>query len=327
MDLLILGGTAWLGREISRQAIGRGHRVSCLARGASGPVAAGATAVTADRRRADAYDGVRHRHWDAVVEVSWQPGMVRGALAALRDRAGHWTYVSSVSAYAAGAVDDVDESAPLLPVHDGAEATRTQYGEAKVACEQISRDAVGDRLLIARAGLIGGPGDHTGRTGYWVARAARDTAGPMLVPDAPDLPVQVVDVRDLACWLVDTAETGRIGTYNAVGPIQGLADWIALSRKVAGHTGPRVPATENWLLQHGVGQWMGPESLPLWVAGQDRPSWSGAAADAAGLRHRTRRRLVAELLDWERAQGLHRPRGAGLTDRRERELLAALGSW
>lgn len=327
MDLLILGGTAWLGREISRQAIGRGHRVSCLARGTSGPVADGATPVIADRRQPDAYDGVRQCDWDAVVEVSWQPGMVRGALAALGDRAGHWTYVSSVSAYAAGAVDDVDESAALLLAHDDAEATRTQYGEAKVACELISRDAVGDRLLIARSGLIGGPGDHTGRTGYWVARAARDTTSPMLVPDAPDLWVQVIDVRDLAGWLIDTAENGRAGTCNAVGPVQQFADWIAMSREVAGHTGPVVPAAEEWLLGHGVGQWMGPESLPLWVAGQHRPSWSGAVAEAGGLRHRSRRRLVGDLLVWERAQGLHRPRGAGLTDPRERELLALLGSW
>ncbi len=326
MDLLILGGTAWLGREISRQAVTRGHRVSCLARGASGPVADGATPVIADRRRPDAYDEVRGRDWDAVVEVSWQPGLVRPALSALRDRAGHWTYVSSVSAYAAEGIVHADESTPLLAAHHGEEATRAQYGAAKAACEQLSADLAGDRLLVARVGLIGGPGDHTGRTGYWPARSARDTAGPMLVPDAPDLPVQVIDVRDLAGWLIDNAEAGRTGSYNAVGPAQRLSDWIGLSREFGGHTGPVVRAPEEWLLRQCVGQWAGAESLPLWVAGQHRPSWSGAAAAAAGLQHRTRRRLVGDLLDWEREQGLHRSRGAGLTDRREQELLAILGS-
>jgi hypothetical protein len=177
MELLVLGGTAWLGHELARQAVGRGHQVTCLARGRNGPVAA-------DRREPDAYVALANRSWDAVVEVSWQPGLVRGALKALHQRARHWVYISSGNVYASHATPGADEMTPVLPATDRDKVDIKQYGEAKVACEQASANTVSDRLLVARPGLIGGPGttpDAPG-TGWLVQRATHTERCSSLTP-------------------------------------------------------------------------------------------------------------------------------------------------
>ena len=330
MRILVLGGTAWLGSEIVRQAMDRGHEVTCLARGESGLAPGGARFVRADRDRRDAFGEVDGEQWDAVVDVTRQPGQARRAVEHLGPRAGHWVYVSSSSAYADTATPGVDESGALLPALDD-EVLRDpeDYGPAKVACEQHVLDTIRpDHSLIARVGLIGGPGDLFGRTGYWPLRFARpaDFAGRVLVPSVPGLGVQVIDVRDLAAWLLDGVERTISGIFNVGGPTLSLEEHLAVARRVAGHVGDVTEAPQDWLVAHGVEPWAGPRSLPLWL---ESPAWAGlnshdaSRAVALGLRARPLEQTLADVLAWELEQGVDRPRRAGLTAEDERDLLTA----
>lgn len=325
MDLLVLGGTGWLGGEVAAQALHRGHRVTCLARG-SAPVPDGCELVRADRTVPGAYDALAGRRFDAVVDVTRQPGQVRGALEALASRVGHWGFVSTGNVYADHSRPGGVESDPLLPAAGSDEVGAEQYGEGKVACEMLCAQHVGDRLLVARAGLIGGVGDPTGRAVAWARRAALAPEAAMLVPDAPDQPTQVVDVADLSAYLLDAAESGLTGRYDAVGPVLPLGEWIALSRQVGGHTGDVVAADPGWLLEQGVGQFMGPESMAMWIAEPSMAGFSartGAAAAATGLRHRPREELLRRALADDLAQDPPRTAAAGLSLQREAELVTA----
>lgn len=330
MRLLILGGTGFLGRELVACALEEGHEVTCLARGTQGPPDSAAAFVQADRTRAGAYDEVATRPWDCVIDLTWDPGCAEGALTALAPRARHWIFVSTVSVYARHDHAGADETAEILAPDFARGPGIERYGEAKAACEELCRRHLGDRLLIARAGLIGGPGDGSGRSGYWVARCARNPLSPLLVPDTPEASTQVVDVRDLAQWLIACAETRVTGTFDAVGPPVPFAEWVDLCRHVGGHTGEVRAADVDWLLAHDVAIFMGPRSMAMWVDERgDYRGWSrrsGTRAESAGLAHRPREAVVTDLLAWETAEGLDRPRGAGLTAEEEAELLGLLRS-
>ncbi|KGN36484.1 NAD-dependent epimerase/dehydratase family protein [Knoellia subterranea] len=336
MRLLVLGGTAMLGRAVAAEAVARGHDVTCLARGVSGDAPDGVRWVRGDRDLADGLAAVTgpEDQWDAVVDVSRQPGQVRRAMAALEPLARHLVFVSTGNVYAVHAGLATDESVPLLPPLEGeVMEDMSTYGEAKVACEAAVLEAFGtDRALIARAGLIGGPGDASGRSGWWPWRFAHPAGGPdgpVLVPDDPELPMSIIDVRDLAAWLVRCTEARTAGVFDAVGQPDTLGGLISAAREVAGHDGPVVAASPAWLLEQGVQEWMGEDSLPLWIAD---PEWrgfgahTGAAARAAGLTTRPVTETFRDAAAYEEAREATDPRRCGLTDDTERRLLDLLGS-
>lgn len=328
MRLLILGGTNFVGRATALDALARGHDVTCLARGTKGSPPDGARHVVADRTAPGAYDEVAGERWDAVIDVATQPGQVRSALAALAGTTDHWLYVSTISVYADHSVEGADETAELLePLAADEMGSMEDYGHAKVACEQAVTAALGtERSLLARAGLIGGPGDLSGRTGYWPWRFAHPATddGSVLVPVDAGCRTALIDVRDLAAWLVHSAEARTTGAFDVIANAAPLAEHLAVAREVAGHSGPVVEVGPEWLEQHEVGQWYGPRSLPLWVGPEDSPGLAGrptSRALAAGLVPRPLAETLADVLAWEADRD--QPHGAGLTDEEERELVAA----
>ncbi|MGN6327032.1 NAD-dependent epimerase/dehydratase family protein [Pseudolysinimonas sp.] len=330
MRILVLGGTAWLGGEIVREALRRGHEVTALARGDAGSVPEGAAFVRADRDELGAYDEVAGAEWDAVVDVSRQPGHVRGAIASLAERVRHWVFVSTCSVYEPRPDLHADESAPILRAYPGDLMTDPeQYGAAKVACEEAVRAAFGDdRAFVARASLIGGPGDASQRSTYWPTRFAHPSnpEGRVLVPDAPEVLTQVIDVRDLAAFLVDAAERRHPGTANVGGETLTLAEHLATAQRVAGWSGQLIAADEDWLAEHGVDYWAGPRSLPLWLRGEHIAlgSHDTTRAERLGLRRRPLEETLRDGAAWETARTGPVERRAGLSDDDERALLEEL---
>jgi 2'-hydroxyisoflavone reductase len=326
MRILVLGGTAFLSAEIVRQAVAMGHEVTCLARGSAAEPPEGAAWLKADRSLgAEAYDAV-DGDWDEVIDVARDPVPASAALDALAGRTAHWTFVSSCSVYANASVPGAAEDAVLLPeLAPGTPSTPENYGESKTAIERATLTAAGGKAHLCRAGLIGGPGDGSDRYGYWPARFARDSS-PVVLPDIDSDATQVIDVRDLAAWILLGAEHRITGALNALGDQVPFGEYISASRQAAGHRGDVVPAPQDWLADQGVSYWAGPDSLPLWLppGHEGFMARSNKAAVAAGLRTRPWQETLADTLADERGRGLDRPRKAGLTPETEARLVGIL---
>ena len=324
MRLLVLGGTVFLSRAVAAEAVARGHEVVCGCRGESGTVPEGARHVAWDRAE-PAPPELAGLAPDAVVDVTRVPSYARRAVAAWPDA--HWVFVSTINVYA----DEVPGGGPgSLALHEPVDTDEDPssspdlYGAMKVACEQIVQDGAAS-ALVARPGLIVGPGDPTGRFAYWPDRLARAEPGEqVLAPGDPADVVQVIDVRDLAAWLVDAAERRLRGVFDAVGPATPIADLLAATAAGIGAEPEWVWVDQEFLAEHDVAPWMGERSVPLWLP---RPEYDGMMqhatddAFAAGLAPRTIADSARDTAAWLVAT----PCAArtGLSTHEEAELLAA----
>ena len=303
MRLLVLGGTQFLGRAIAAHACAMGHDVTCAARGVAGAAADGARFIRVDREDPDGLAPLAREAFDALVDVSRHPGQVRRAVRALKPRVAHWTFVSTVSVYAdnrtAGQrAGTAPLRAPTAPEIE--RCTEETYGAAKVACEQ----AVGENAFICRAGLIAGPEDPTGRFTYWPLRL--DRGGEVLAPGTSDDAVQLIDVRDLAQWIVFAAQTHLTGTFDGIGPSFTRGQFLAQCAAGVGAACTFTWGDRAFLESHDIRRWSGPRSLPLWLPLPDFAGFATrdtSAARDAGLTVRPLAETARDTLVWARGAG------------------------
>lgn len=327
MRILVLGGTVFLGRAATDAALARGHRVSHFNRGQSAPDDRRVETLHGDRADAAALGrALEGRLWDAVIDTSgYMPQVVQRSAAALSARVGRYLFVSSISAHAGFDRDGFDEDAPLAPAPRPLPEVLDMalYGPLKAACEAAVRMAYGERATIVRPGLIAGPHDPTDRFTYWPGRVA--SGGTVLAPGRPQRAIQLIDVRDLAEWMVHLLEGQVAGAFIATGPRAPLTMGRMLDacRAVSGSDARFEWVDDARLLEAGAAPW---RELPLWIPESDRAmrammGASIARALARGLRLRPLAETIADTLAWSRTRPADHAWKAGLTPERERALL------
>ncbi|MEU1256883.1 NAD-dependent epimerase/dehydratase family protein [Streptomyces chartreusis] len=330
MRLLVLGGTEFAGRAVVEAALERGWDVTVFNRGRH-ESPAGARALRGDRISPDGLTALAEGEWDAVVDTwSAAPRAVRDVARLLRGRAGRYVYVSSRSVYEWAPPAGYGEDAPVV---QGAEAGagQTDYARDKRGGELAAIEEFGaDRSVLVRAGLILGPYENVGRLPWWLDRMAR--GGPVLAPGPRDLPLQYVDVRDHAEWILGAVEQELSGPYNLTSR-QGHATMGELLDACVATVGGS--AELRWtdpevILDAGIEPWT---QLPVWVPpGSDMHdalhSCDVSLALATGLRCRPVAETVADTWRWLQGIGGTAPMRAdrtvkGLDPEVEAKVLAA----
>jgi len=330
MRTLILGGTRFLGRHVTEACVAAGHTVTLFHRGLSDPGAFPELEHLIGDRDAG-LELLRGRAFDAVFDPSgFEVAPVRSAARAVARPEVHYTFVSSVSVYADYS-KPADESSPVkqLEGSETAPLSLEAYGALKAACEVAAERELPGRVLSVRAGIILGPHDNDERFAWWLRRVAR--GGEVLAPGDPEAPVQFVDVRDLAGWMVRCAERRVAGVFNVTGPAQPttMRELLETLRQVTGGDARFTWVPGELLVEHQVAPY---SEMPFWLpAPIDRFYVDITRALATGLTHRP----IAETLrdcwawlqtGWDAAEGARAHKrlhiDAGLSPEREAAILA-----
>lgn len=275
MKLLVLGGTRFLGRHLVDAALARGDEVTTFTRGKAPDHWGGRVkgrVGNRDPRIAPGLEALRTGEWDAVVDTSgYVPRVVRASAELLDRRVGRYLFVSSISVFTDASRGGLTERDPVAALADPhTEEVGKFYGPLKAACEGVVSEVFGARAVSVRPGLIVGPHDPTDRFGYWVARFVQ--AGLLglrgreaVVPNPPGRPLQFIDARDLAAFMLTLLDNGLSGTYNATSAAGQwvFADLVAALVAAGGAAAPRpLWVDENVLVEQKVEPWIG---LPLWI--------------------------------------------------------------
>jgi 2'-hydroxyisoflavone reductase len=312
--ILVLGGTSFVGRAITEDALRTGAQVTLFGRGKTGTsLFPGVRRLTGDREAGD-YAALRDGRWDAVVDSSgYVPRHVGQAMDALGDRAGRYLFISSHAVYqrdgaGPGSTEDAPRRPPVRHTEDLGEET---YGPLKVACEDDVTARYGSRATIVRPGKVAGPHDPQDGLTYYVRRAAR--GGRVALPADPRQPVQLIDSRDLARLVVQLLADDRPGAFHAVGPAEPvtLGGLIKTCAQAAGARVDIVPVPP------GTAPAMYPLVRPVWSTQQRDP----ARARAAGLPATPLAVTAADVLAWDRDRGEPPLDTRGFTPEQEQALL------
>ena len=335
LRILILGGTGFIGPHQVRYAVARGHQVTLFNRGRTNPGLfkgiSGIEERIGDRApKPGNYDALKTGEWDVVIDnPTTRPRWVREAAAAVKGRAGHYVFISTISTYAANDTPGADESAALAttttPEIEEGPQFGPLYGPLKALAEREAQQAFPGRATIIRPGLIVGVGDATDRFTYWPVRIAR--GGDVLAPPA-DHPVQIIDARDLSEWVIRCCEQKVYGVFNATGPASRFTvrQMLEGTRAALGATATFTHVPSAFLAAQQVNPW---SDLPVWVPPDGDTAGftqrSIAKALAAGLTFRPFADTVKATMDFYQQQTEERKAQlrAGLTAEREAAVLTA----
>jgi len=323
MNIILIGGTRFIGRHFVELATNAGHAITLFHRGLAGCTDFPEVEHVHGDRATD-LDKLGNRTWDAVVDTcGYMPRIVRKSAQFFAEKAHHYTFVSSLSVYNTyqPGMTEHDDVAKL----EGPEPetmTPENYGALKALCEQEVIAAFPDRNVQVRAGMIVGPSDYSDRFTYWVRRVSM--GGEILVPEPRRRPMQLIHAGDLAAWMLHMAEKKGDGIYHATTPQEPwtFEEVLEACREVSGSKPAWVWAPESFFMDENVEFW---QELPLCAPPPDDAvmTVSVAKAIAEGLTWRPLLITARETLAWD----AHRPPGtqlkAGLAPEREVALLEA----